>query len=243
LNTSVKIGKGIIIKNCRMIEIASKQIFARNFEEVVSDRLLLLFLVYENRMHGNSVSGNSFERQLKIQKLLFRIEEKMDHHEYKGLNYNFFRWSYGPFAREIYIDTEELVETKFLEVKNKELRLTEKGSKLIQRLLKFFKSDKELIEFYDRSIREFGEYDAEELMKIIKNYPSIEKMPIFKTKKGTPLLLKREELNSKRIFKIPSDLYEELIIQFNPDISQRLSKGLQSVKESPLRKFKPEIRK
>jgi hypothetical protein len=68
-------------------------------------------------------------------------------------------------------------------------------------------------------------------------------LAIFKIKKGTPLILKREEENSKRVFKIPPELYEELIIQFNPDIYHKLTKGLESVKITSLKKFKPEIRK
>jgi uncharacterized protein YwgA len=150
-----------------MMEIASKRITTRNYEEVVSDRLLLLLLLHENRRHGNSISGTAFQRELKIQKLLYRIEEKMNKQEYKGLNYNFFRWTYGPFARELNIDIEELETTKFVEVVNHELKLSRKGIDLINSLNQFFNSDLELMEWYDRSIREFGEYDAEELMKII----------------------------------------------------------------------------
>ncbi|MCX6650013.1 MAG: DUF4065 domain-containing protein [Candidatus Bathyarchaeota archaeon] len=227
-----------------MIEIASEQLSPRNLEEVVSDRLLLLFLIYENRLHGNAVEGkNEFERQLKLQKLLFKTEELMDKDDYKGLNYNFVRWDHGPFAIEIYMDSEDLIKTNFLERINNEIKLTEKGSKLISNLLSFFKSDKDLNLYLDRAIRQFGEYDANELKVIIKKFPSKSGISIKELKKGTPILIKRDEDSSKRVFKIPAHLFEELIIEFNPDMQGRLKNGLLSVRSSHLRKFRPVIRK
>ena len=72
--------------------------------------LLLLYLAAKTGDKGRNILGH-----IKLQKLLYKTEERMIQVKCKGLNYNFIRWKFGPFSQENFnSDVSDLKESGFL---------------------------------------------------------------------------------------------------------------------------------
>jgi len=211
--------------------------------EVIVDRLLLIYLVVLNRRRGNNIHGASFERQVKLQKLLYWCEHDMFQNKYKGLNYNFFKWTHGPFAQEIYIDSRHLINNGFIEENSEELRVSEKGLNLIEELTEVFTLNKDIISYMDRIVRRFGEYDADKIMNATYAFPVPgAKIPISRIRKGDLILPKLSIEQAEQSFYINDDWMETLKILFDPYLYSAINTSISEMKSDRGRPFKPEIR-
>ena len=81
----------------------------RSLDEALIDRLLLLYLVVRTYKKGYNILG-----PIKLQKLIYKVEERMWQKNYKGFNFTFIRWKHGPFSQEVYSDVRDLKSTGFL---------------------------------------------------------------------------------------------------------------------------------
>jgi len=208
----------------------------RDLKEAISDRLLLLYLLFKIRKKGQSVSGDT-----KLQKLLYEIEQRMYRNRYKGLNYNFVRWDFGPFSQEVYVDSADLEKTGFLKRhSDKSIGISDSGIRLIEMMQKDLKGDKVLEEYFDRVINEFGPYKGKGIKAAIYTSPKVgERKPIRETTKAEILLKKLDTSEAMKSFWINDRWFETLRIIFDPTFSLKVKKGLQALKEEEGKPFIP----
>ena len=215
----------------------------RSINEVIVDRLLLLYLLIRNRRKGFSVSGNSFGRQLKLQKLLYWVEFEMNSTGYKGLNYNFFKWKYGPFAKEIYDDTAHLLRNRLITEDKWELSVSEKGNDLLETCGEVFEFNTGISAFFDRIIERFGGYDAEDLKNATYDFPILgKKIPIERVKKGELILPKLKYEDAERVFFIDEKWMPTFQIMFDPGFYSAINTSLDQMRKERGIPFKPVIR-
>ncbi len=84
---------------------------SRTRQEVESDTLLSLILLDMCADDSGAVGD-----RLKTTKLLFLAAIESSKRRLKGLNYSFYRYTHGPFTRELYATWEELSELGYLDV-------------------------------------------------------------------------------------------------------------------------------
>jgi len=163
--------------------------------------------------------------------------------KYKGLNYHFFKWTHGPFAQEIYIDSRHLIKNGFMEDNFVELRISEKGSNLIEELSEVFIKNNDVFSYMDRIVRRYGEYDADKIMNATYAYPVPgAKIPISRIRKGDLILPKLSIEDAKQSFFISDDWMETLKILFDPYLYSAINTSISEMKSDRGRPFKPEIR-
>jgi uncharacterized phage-associated protein len=206
----------------------------RNIEEAIVDRILLLYLIARTRQKGYNISG-----QIKLQKMLFKTEERMFLSRYKGLNYNFIRWDYGPFSPEIYFDVRDLKETGLLRDKDT-VDISEIGLQLLNALTGLLDKNRKFKEIIDRVINEFGPLKGRQIKDVMYSYPKIgEKKLIAETKKGEIILPKLEATEAEDRFWIDERLFETFRILLDPSSNKSTKEGLEALKKEEGKPFIP----
>lgn len=200
----------------------------RTTSEVLQDRLTILFLLRENRRKGNSVQGNSFQRHVKLQKLLYHLESRLFNDRIKALNYTFYKWQHGPFSKFVYSDVDALEKTDMIIVRDVsefygEFYLTERGLELIDNLNEIINDYDELNRYTIRVINEFGEYDWYDLKHITYAYPSpLTRIPIKKLNKGDLILPKLEISEATKIITINEAWRDTLGFILEPELYEKI---------------------
>jgi len=200
----------------------------RTTSEVLQDRLTILFLLRENRRKGNSVQGNSFQRHVKLQKLLYHLESRLFNDRIKALNYTFYKWQHGPFSKFVYSDVDALEKTDMIIVRDVsefhgEFYLTERGLGLIDNLNEIINDYDELNRYTIRVINEFGEYDWYDLKHITYAYPSpLTRIPIKKLNKGDLILPKLEISEATKIITINEAWRDTLGFILEPELYEKI---------------------
>jgi uncharacterized phage-associated protein len=204
----------------------------RSLEEAILDRVLLLYLVSRTRERGYNILG-----QIKLQKLLYKTQERMYLSKCKGLNYNFVRWKFGPFSQEIYSDVRDLKETGFL-IPQDPASISEKGRNLLKMLDLVF--DKETVELIDKVINEFGPYTGRQIKTIMYSFPKVGEMKTIKEAKiGEVLLTKLHEENAKKRIQLDEQAIDTLCFLFDPSTNKTIKAGLKALKTEKCRPFIP----
>jgi len=204
----------------------------RNVHEAILDRLLLLYLVARTREKGYNILG-----QIKLQKLLYKAQERMYLSKCKGLNYNFVRWKFGPFSQEIYSDVEDLKETGFLD-RRVAVNASAKGLRLLKTLGLVF--DEETTELIDKVINEFGPYTGRQIKAVMYSFPKVgEKKTIKEAKMGEVLLTKLNEKNAKKRLLLKEQTLDTLRFLFDPLTHKAIEEGLKALKTEKCRPFIP----
>jgi len=171
----------------------------RDLKEVVSDHLLLLYMIKKYHEYSHRYFGIT-----KLQKFTFLSENSMNKNKKKGLNYNFFRYTYGPMSRQIYADIELFKELKLVS-KSDDIKLTERGEMILEEFSELFERNKTITEEIDKNIRLLANMDTESVKKFVykleknvySNKMKIEEIPIF-----INILSKISDEQAKNIFDI-----------------------------------------
>jgi len=207
----------------------------RTVKEAILDRLLLLFLIVRTRQKGYNITGD-----VKLQKLLYKAEERMYLSGYKGLNYNFVRWEHGPFSQEVYVDTEDLTETGFLRRYENAIDVSNKGVQLVEALRETLDKNRKIEQIIDKVINEFGPLKGQRIRAVMYSYPKVgERKTIKKTKKGEFILRKLEDSEAKERFWVDEKWFETLEVLFDPTSYKSIKEGLKALKEEEGRPFVP----
>ena len=207
----------------------------RTVKEAILDRLLLLFLIVRTRQKGYNITGD-----VKLQKLLYKAEERMYLSRYKGLNYNFVRWEHGPFSQEVYVDTEDLTETGFLRRYENAIDVSNQGVQLVEALRETLDKNRKIEQIIDKVINEFGPLKGQRIRAVMYSYPKVgERKTIKKTKKGEFILRKLEDSEAKERFWVDEKWFETLEVLFDPTSYKSIKEGLKALKEEEGRPFVP----
>ncbi|MDH5414835.1 MAG: Panacea domain-containing protein [Flavobacteriaceae bacterium] len=210
----------------------------RSYDEVIVDRLLLLYLSTTMRSSGRLLSGD-----LKLQKLVYKSEENMLLGQDKGFNYFFIRYKMGPWSRELQEDAKELTKMGFLNKEQYAYMPADRTYKLIEDADEIFKKNRFAVQIIDQVIREFGEYKGKELKVLMYAYPKPDtKIPIQHIKLGDPILQKLSIHEAKNRFILDEDWLDTLGILFNPYMYSAINKGINNLKKEFGRPFRPVVR-
>lgn len=214
----------------------SDNMIERDIQEAIMDRVLLLYLVAKSRKKGYNVSGH-----IKLQKLLYKTEERMYVSKYKGLNYSFIRWNFGPFSQEIYSDVKDLGENGFLKVRPGEvIDISDDGVQLINALGEVLEKNRKFKEIIDRVINEFGPLKGDQIKDAMYSYPKIgERKLIAEIKKGELILPRLVDSEAVDRFWIDEKWFETLRILFDPALYKSMKEGLKALKTEEGKPFIP----
>src|SRR3990172_5093602 len=195
----------------------------RSLEEALVDRFLLLYVVARTRKKGCNILGH-----IKLQKMLYKTQERMYLARWKGFNYNFVRWKFGPFSQEIYSDVDDLKRAGYL-IQEDAASISEKGL----RLLKDFDVllDAETKDIIERVINEFGPYTGRQIREVMYSFPKVgEKKTIEEAEMGEVLLTRLHPEDAKKCLRADEAQLETLRFLLVPKSNKEIQDGLRSLR-------------
>lgn len=110
----------------------------RTLKEKVIDKLLLLYLLNKHRISGRT----------KLQKTVFFSEDSLNGKNIKSFNYNFIRFHYGEFSRELESDFKELIKNELISEKPY-IRVTGEGEDILKHLEGVLNKNPNILHFID----------------------------------------------------------------------------------------------
>lgn len=177
-------------------------------EEVV-DKLLLIYIL----------SNHKIEHDTKAQKTVFFAEDSMDSKGIKGFSYNFFRWHFGEFSKEVESDLKELKTNGFI---TGNLEVTEEGREILDKTKGLLEANSEITKRIDM----FGNYTKNKSLAEVKNvaYTRIfrDGVAVRDIPLGKIILIKMDESKAKMEFKIDEGWLGTLEVLFNKKLKQSL---------------------
>lgn len=136
--------------------------FERTGEEILKDKALTLAF-WARIQETNSVIGD----RLKMQKLVFFLCYKLFTNRYKGLNYTFFTYRWGPFTKDLYEVEADFEQAELLERKGQLFNLTETGLAFGRDLFEALQDSEEnypILEIMESVIEEYASWTTERLV-------------------------------------------------------------------------------
>jgi hypothetical protein len=178
--------------------------------------------------------------KIKLLKLVFLSEARMNKNEIKGFNYYFYRWNYGPLSDEILQDLDCLVENGLLEKVENSICITSKGRELLGSSKDLLTRNEEILEPIRQVVREFGHYRGESIKMIVYGTPKAGEEKLVKdTEHGEELLSELPREEAKKWFLIDDNWIETLELQFDREACSSLDRGIQDARAGRVTKHKP----
>lgn len=207
---------------------------ARNPREVLSDRLLLLWLLYD------AMNYRRFG-ETKVQKLTFLSEWKMIDNYEKGFNYEFIRLSFGAFSPDVEKDIEWLENSKLVESipineKAKIFRQTRFGRKLFNDFQELFRRNRTFTRRIAENNRKFAKMSLDELLDYVYSlpHPYVKGLTVLTSKIGQKLLYKLDATKAEETFKISPEELATLNIYLDSESYRSVMQASESAKRKPL---------
>jgi uncharacterized phage-associated protein len=208
---------------------------SRTLTETLTDRLLILFLISECQKQACRVTG-----KVKLLKLVYLSEGRMNQNETKGFNYGFYRWDYGPMSNEVLQDLDYLSENSLLEKTENFIGITNRGLEVLKGSTPLLNHNEELLKLIHKVIKEFGHYKGKSLKTIVYGIPKIgERILVGKTEHGAVLLQKLPLEKARKMFWIDDEWIETLSILLDKEVCDSLKRGTQDAREGRVTKYEP----
>ncbi len=196
----------------------------RTLEEIVSDHLLLMYIIKKHSEISRRYLGIT-----KLQKYAFLSENSMNKNKIKGLNYNFFRYDYGPISKQLYKDIE-LFRRLGIVYKDR-IKLTEKGERVFEILKNTYQKNKQVIQIIDEQIQKLANMDTEQVKQYVYNLEKtfgfikmkIKEIPMF-----FDILSKLPKDKAKIRFEIDEETIETLNILLDDETSNNILQTIKS---------------
>ena len=211
-------------------------LMVRNLREVLSDRLLLLWLIYDAMMYKRF--GDT-----KAQKLTYLSEKNMiDNHE-KGFNYGFIKLPYGPYSEELQSDIVWLEEEQLIiSTPIREGKLFSEsrfGRKLLNDFHSLFARNNIFTIKIAKINRTFASKNSPELVQIVHDmpHPYIRGKTINELKLGTRILYKLASEKANVSFEITPEELATLDIYLDDESYRSVMEASESAKRKPLLRF------
>lgn len=185
----------------------------RTPKEQVVDKLLVLYILNNHEIVDDT----------KAQKTIFFAENTMDSKGIKGFSYNFFRWHFGEFSRELESDLKELKRDGLI---TNNLEVTSKGKEILDKTKGLLETNSEITKRIDM----FGAYTKNKSLTEVKNLAytrifrngiAVKDMPL-----GKIILIKLDESKAKIDFQIDEGWIGTLEILFNKKLEQSLDTAI-----------------
>jgi uncharacterized protein YwgA len=184
----------------------------RTPNEWLIDKLLLLYLLNKYKINGRT----------KLQKTVFFSEDSLNDKKIKAFNYNFIRWHYGEFSRELEADFKELIDNGLILEGKHIIKVTDQGQEILKQVEMIIKKNPDII----RLINAICEYTSKKPLDVVKTmaYTKIMRngVQVKDIREGVVLLNKLKESEAKSVFSIDQDWVDTLDILFNKEFSNSL---------------------
>lgn len=209
----------------------------RSAQEVLADRLLLLWLIYDAM--GYKRFGGT-----KAQKLAYLSEKQMIDNKKKGFNYDFIKLPFGPFSEDLEKDIQWLLEQKLIEAIqiSEEARIfseTRFGCKFLNDFYELFKRNNLFTVVIAEINRKFAPKNAQEIVDYVHSlpHPYVKGRTIDDLKLGTKILYKMDEKKAKITFNITPEELATLDIYLDGESYKSAMEASESAKKKPLLSF------
>jgi len=208
----------------------------RSFREILADRLLLLWLLYD------AMKYKSFG-DTKAHKLAYLSEWSMVDNREKGFNYDFVKLPYGPYSEQLQKDIVWLEEQRLVEpIPVKEGKLfhdSRFGRKLLNDFHPLFLRNNLFTIKIANVNSKYASKNSTELVKIVHAlpHPYIKGKTIDDLKLGTIILYKLAEEKAKVKFEITPEELATLDIYLDDESYRSVIEASGSAKKKPLLSF------
>ncbi len=211
----------------------------RDKGEVLSDRLLLLWLIYDAMMY--KLFGDT-----KTQKLTYLSEKKMIDNREKGFNYDFVKLPYGPYSEDLQKDIKWLEEQKLINAvpipisdDAKVFHESRFGRKLLNDFHELFARNNIFTRQIAETNRKFASKNSQQIVEYVHNlpHPYIKGHTIDDLKLGTKILYKLVERKAKTIFDITPEELATLDVYLDDESYRSVIEASESAKRKPLLSF------
>jgi uncharacterized protein YwgA len=209
---------------------------ARSFSEILADRLLLLWLLYDALMFKKF--GDT-----KAQKLTYLSELDMIDNREKGFNYDFIKMPYGPYSEQLQKDIVWLEEQKLVEsIPINEGKLFQKscfGIKLLEDFHALFLRNTLFTIKIHKTNTLYAPKNSRELVELVHSFPHpyIKGKTINDLKNGTIILYKLVEEKARTMFDITPQELATLDIYLDDENYKSVMEASESAKRKPLLHF------
>lgn len=197
----------------------------RNQSDIVLDNVLLMYLISKTKNDDLGIT--------KLQKLIFLVESILSSENVRTFSYNFYKWNYGPFNKEIYKDEGALVENDFI-MDSPNIQLTERGKTLLKYCDELFEENKSVLKKIDHVIENYDPYSLKQIKEIvyeIKIMINGKSQTIDEIPKGNDLHINISKKDASDTFKIKREWENTLDILLDSEFSDSLIEALDSSKE------------
>lgn len=196
----------------------------KTLKEFTTDNLLFMYVVDRANKKGR------IEGQKKLMKLIFLAEHSLVVSRLKGLNYEFFKYSYGPFSTEVYANRDLLVENNFLNDVNG-FTLEDRGREVLKIGRPFLEKNRVFTRHIDDVIDKYAKtppWEIEEITKNIKiNGVKIKDLPDYHL-----ILTKLTKRQADMIFDINEDFIGTFDTMLNRETFDSLLEAIEMARRS-----------
>lgn len=209
---------------------------ARNLLELLSDRLLLLWLVYDAMKHKTF-------GETKVQKLTFLAEWEMLDKRQKGFNYNFIKLTFGPYSSDLekdieWLESSGLVKLVPIDEKTRIFKPTELGKKVLTIFHDVFERNRSFTQKIAEINSKFAGLTLEELLKYVYSlpHPYLKGKPrmIGELRPRTILLFKIASEKAREIFAVTPEELATLDIYLSEECYRSVMEACESAKRKKL---------
>lgn len=206
---------------------------ARSLTEILSDRLLLLWLLY------NALNYKRFG-DTKAHKLAYLSEWRMTDNREKGFNYDFIKLPYGPYSEQlqkdiVWLEEQTLISSDPLD-EGKLFCETRFGRKFLNDFKGLFSRNK----LFTRKIadvnREYARLNSREIVREVHNlpHPYLKHRTIDQLKLGTKILYKLADEKARVQFEILPEELATIDVYLDDKNYRSVMKASESAKRKPL---------
>jgi hypothetical protein len=205
----------------------------RTVKETLSDRLLLLWLLYD-AMKFNAIGDT------KAHKLGYLSELSMIKDLEKGFNYDFIKLPYGPYSDELQKDADWLEEQKLIDSRpygeGKMFRGSRFGSKLLSDFSTMFVRNN----IFTRKIfavdSKFARLNTYQLVDVVhqQEHPDLESVKIDELEIGEIILFSLSSEKAKVEFDITPEELATLEVYLDDESYRSVMSACESAKRKPL---------
>ena len=184
-------------------------------KQKIAQTILLLRILHKD----NNISGN-----LKLQKEVFLSELRLLNQKLGGLYYKYFRYTYGPYSKELAETLKSLADRGF--VHKSTYTLTERGTyfiEFVEAMIGDYRQNSKILKVVDSTVKEYERYSGPRLTNIVYELKVIPRdMPGEEVKvKDIPVfcdILVPEESEMAVNFEIPSQVLDDIKTELEIDM-------------------------
>jgi len=206
--------------------------FAR--EDVVLNLFLLLYAI-----ESASQRGRLYGR-VKLQKLLFEAERRMNNVGLRAFAYVFRRWEHGPYSLEADQGLDWLVKNGLVNLTDESIKTTATGQHLLKEARELLEKNREVLAIIDR-VSEVHAPDTGKIMKAMAYGTSapISGKLIRDVEKGEILLQPLDRSRASKLFLVDTSWIETLEILLDKESRQAIEEAMSDAGRGRITRYRP----